>query len=175
MVVLFFAGTASAKTWSDYDYIGKYLKEGQSYFWYDLDISVADDFVVGVDKVGSAEVSFWLYDDSNYDGFEYASLWIEETGWFDVGEVTSDNGGSNFYGAYTVNQAGLDTINAYGNLFVGAYAQYTGDWSKGDFYWKAAKLTAHAPVPEPSTILLMGAGLAALAGYRRKRKKNQNS
>lgn len=169
MIALCFAGTASAEMWSDYDYINEKITSGEVYKWYNLDISVADDFQVGIDKVGSAKVSFWLKDDSYYDGYEYASLWIEETGWFYVGEVNSDNDGSNFYGAYTVNQAGLDVINMYGNLHVGAYSWW------GDFKFKAAELVAYsAPVPEPSTILLMGVGLAGLAGYsRRKSSKNQ--
>jgi hypothetical protein len=170
-LVLSFTGVASATVWTDYDFINKKISEGQTYYWYDLDIAVADTFIVGTDVVGSAEVKFWFSDDGdsgpdtgpNETWKEYAWAWVEETGWSYVGEV-------DFNDTFTIDLSGaaLNTLNAFGNIYTAVYAGYTGDSSSGDFYWKAAQLTATS-VPEPGTIVLMGLGLVGLAGMGRKK------
>ncbi len=50
----------------------------------------------------------------------------------------------------------------------------TGYWGSGDLAFVMETSSAAAPVPEPTTILLMGAGLFGLAGYNRKRFNKQS-
>jgi len=40
----------------------------------------------------------------------------------------------------------------------------------GEFDWEAGDIEKKAPIPEPSTMLLLGSGLAGLGWYRRRRK-----
>ena len=164
LLVLSFSGVASAtyiyNTWYDYDYIGEKISSYEEFTWYDLSIAVADDFRPGIDYVTYAKVSFWLSDDSFYDGAEYAWVWLENSGWSYAGEI-------DFYDKATVglSNADLNTLNTYGDIYTAVKS--TG----GDFYWKAAKLTAkgYKSVPEPGTIFLLGFGLLGLAGLGRKK------
>ena len=91
--------------------------------------------------------------------FETASL-LADGVTYDLGEVD--------LGEYTVDLTAWIQLQDTGLLDV------TLSSTGGDFYFGSSKLTVtgdSAPVPEPSTLLLMGIGLLGLVGYSRKRSK----
>ena len=55
--------------------------------------------------------------------------------------------------------------------YVGTSFTVRANQNNDNFAVKNMRVNATAPVPEPSTILLMGLGLAGLVGYNSKRKK----
>ena len=107
-----------------------------------------------------------------YDG----STWLTPTKWVDY---DSDNDGDT---DGVIGVAGMAWWGAYGVDTPEALAADIADWgSVSESLVFTAKLDGvetsitsnrdAAPVPEPSTILLMGIGLLGLVGYSRKRSK----
>lgn len=111
-------------------------------------------------EIYSASLTLWFCDDERdkwYNPFtwEFGFGFAEDGSW-DLGAI--DTGTQ----SYDVNVAFL----ADGRF--GVTVASLG----GDFYLKKSELSIdYAPVPEPGTMLLMGVGLAGLAGYSRKRNK----
>ena len=61
----------------------------------------------------------------------------------------------------------IDEFRSQGQLI--AWNDVPGEWVRGTGY--IVESSSASPVPEPSTVLLLGSGLAGLAWYGRKRKK----
>ncbi len=78
-----------------------------------------------------------------------------------------------FYYTYDFTEAQIDgwEVGGWGSLTIDAY-DIAGCGNFNDFAIKRVGLeagTEAAPVPEPSTVVLLGAGLLGLVGYNRKR------
>ncbi len=102
------------------------------------------------------------------------SAWRSVTYSFDT-PFTVISTGSNFwgYGGYSVSGNDFTGIEFNGILqFQGTYSSFSFDilQPEGWHGFNLGVADAASPIPEPSTILLLGSGLAGLAGFRQKFK-----
>jgi hypothetical protein len=98
---------------------------------------------------------------------EPADVWdagteVNDEAYGSVGALGGGNGGTDENGVITLNHPGILGIGGVDGIPVDR------DWTGGS----VAQITI-APIPEPSTVLLLGFGLAGLAGIGRKTKSKE--
>ncbi len=175
-LILFFGtiGTASASpyTWVDYiDFPDIYLDEGESYSYIHNLTDDGYNTIFGGDIISDYTLTLELYDDGGFfDGFELA--FVDQPGIFGDGFYNFSGTSTDF--GFSI--LGLVSLNLFGVLDVTIQSIET-PFGQDDFYIDSSTLVAngwthdHVPVPEPSTVLLMGLGLAGVVGLRKRRKK----
>jgi len=125
---------------------------------------------VTVDSLaGRFEISMeYVWDGVTYDFYDeyYGQTWLEPTTWENYNGGVIGTAGFAWWGAYGVNtQSALDAELAEWDNYQGNIIIHT------SLDGETTSLTAyHQPVPEPSTIILLVAGLGGLALWRKKRK-----
>ncbi len=195
MMFLGMAGVASAVpyTWTDsIDFNPDILIPPTHSYYHDISDG-ADGFqglwTGGNDTISSFSLDIGLYDDAAPS----ESQQLRIVGWhwilpvFDWVTVVTPDGGESAkitYGLETQTISVSNGVNTFDTNFWGAVdlwddgtlnVKVASDF--GDFYLDYSKLTVTgdngntAPVPEPSTILLLGCGLLGLGWYGRKQKK----
>ena len=179
--MLGFAGIASALTFTDTQILDVIIGEGPvaQFFWgdsYSYTHATPSDFEVPWDTVNSAslDISGYWIDDNNDQvqvsgsavgtltpGGSYGWYWDWGWQWDDTPSVSTFDISSTFSSWSTGDPLGITIVadGAFGDGFLQL------DTSTFNLNYE----NGTAPVPEPSTILLMGTGLLGIIGFGRKR------
>ena len=181
-------GMTATVTLSDstsYTYIWSYINSDTSGFsFYDED----DTYYGSLSLSGDSWNNSWILDVTE-DDFEIASIFIGAGAGnavfdvFDDSVGTADSALGTFYTSYsnelTVTFSGIVSVgddDAVGDLYRYLLLDFGDDYFGSDDtlkFWADTDTLAVSgdinPVPEPSTILLMGLGITGLIGVQRKR------
>lgn len=113
----------------------------------------------------SASVSATLNFDSDIFAFITSDLYLASSDYLGLTGID--------YGDFVnrgLESGDLTDFNG-GSVDISWYASSPGDWTRLITAYSPGGEPGPAPVPEPSTVLLLGSGLVGLAWYGRKRKK----
>jgi len=173
---LLMASSSYALMWQDYDWVGKFLKEGESHTGQFKITAPVDTYDPTMHYITSAKVGFSFSDGYKYGdyGYEYVDVWIDSTQIFDHVEVD----GTHKYGFHWIWKdlnGTLITDLQDGILNYTVKVEKTSDGKNNDVWLKQAKLKAWGekrPVPDSgSSAILFGLGMISLFGMSRRFRK----
>ncbi len=155
-----------------YEYAFDFGKYTEGYFA-DTDRDKIDAVDAGLYRVTEWSNDIYFYSNSSPFAMKTGT---EITG---IGSITGAgfiNGNGNF-----INNNSYSSLDSYWRTFSFNLAELTNkegfNFAGLDVHWTMScgndNINGSAPVPEPSTILIVGTGLAGLAGYRKKRAQKK--
>ncbi len=175
------AGTANALMWEDYDYVGEWMTEGETYTGSFKIVAPVDTYDPTQHHVTDARVGFSFADSNNdryhgsgADGMEWVDVWIDATKIFNNVEVDGSHSGG-FDWIYSGLNGSLVADLQDGILNYTVRVENRNDGKRNDVWFKEAKLKAWGgskKVPDSGTsVTLLGLGLAFLAVIRKRMAK----
>ncbi len=172
---LFIASSSYALMWQDYDYVGTFLEEGESYTGQFKIKAPVDTYDPAMHYVSHARVGFSFSDGYRRGdrGYEYVDVWMDSTKIFNNREVD----GTHMYGFDWIWRGLGGSLIADlqdGILNYTVKVERRRDGYNNDVWFKEAKLKAWGgkKVPDSgSSMILLGLGMVCLFGLNRRFNK----